>query len=674
MNSMTATNQDLDWLSINTIRTLCIDLIQQANSGHPGLPLGAAPMTHMLWHRHMRVDPENPDWPDRDRFVLSAGHGSSLLYCLLHLSGFELPWEELTRFRQWGSIAPGHPESYLTPGVDATTGPLGQGLTNAMGMAMAERFLANRYNRPCFPLVDHYSYALVGDGCLMEGIAYEAASLAGHLKLGRLICLYDSNEVTLDGSISLSFSEDVKTRFEACGWQVLSIADGDRDLDGIDRALTLAREDTLRPSLIIVSTTIGFGSPGKQGTSAAHGAPLGEEEVAKVKLALGFNPEEFLQVPDKALAHLRAPRRGGPGASKPWQEMFARYRQEWPELARSFELALAHELPPGWDDDLPAFAPGESLATRVAAGETLNVIASRVPWLLGGDADLSCSTKTALRGETDFNGQTGEGRNIHYGVREHAMAAIANGLAYHRGVRNYVSTFFVFCDYMRPAIRMAAMNRLPVVYVFTHDSVAVGEDGPTHQPIEQLMSLRLIPGLTLIRPADPNETAEAWRLAMANTEGPTGLILSRQSLATLDPAQVASPTNLRKGAYVLRNSWDGEPDALLIATGSEVHVALGAQEKLATRGIHTRVVSMPSWELFEQQDQAYRDSVIPPHLEARISVEAGITFGWQRWLGARGIAVGIDRYGASAPGPVVMEKLGITVARVANEVAGLLER
>lgn len=662
-----------DVLCINTLRALAVDLIQKANSGHPGLPLGAAPMAFLLWHRYLRCDPAKPDWADRDRFVLSAGHGSSMLYCLLHLAGYDLPWDELVKFRQWGSITPGHPERHMTKGVEATTGPLGQGFANAVGMAMAERFLAGRFNRPGHDIVNHFTYTLLGDGCIMEGLSQEAASLAGHLKLGKLIALYDANDVTLDGPADMAFTEDVGARFAAYGWQVLHIEDGDTDIDAIDNALKQAQDDQGKPSLLVVKTTIGFGAPSKQGTCAAHGSPLGEAEIAAVKSFLGLDPGKTLSVPQGAREHFAAIGRRGAELSARWEEGFAAYAREYPDLADHWRLAMAGELPAGWDADLPSFSAGEKVATRVAGGKTLNAIAAQVPWLLGGDADLSGSTKTAIAGAGAFDGTTGEGRNIHYGVREHAMASIANGMACHGGVRNYTATFFVFSDYMRPCLRLAAMDGLPVTHVWTHDSVAVGEDGPTHQPVEHLMALRTIPGFTVVRPADPNETVEAWRVAMEENDGPIGLVLSRQNVPVLDPEKCAPPHGLRRGAYVLRDSWRGDPDALIIATGAEVHVALEAQDRLAGMGIHTRVVSMPSFELFEAQDQTYRDSVLPPALLARVSLEAGVTIGWHRWVGDGGIALGIDRFGASAPAEIVLDKLGMNPGRVVKAVKSLLD-
>jgi len=664
----------VDQLAVNALRALSIDAIEKANSGHPGLPLGAAPMAYVLWTRHLKFDPNAPDWADRDRFVLSAGHGSMLLYSLLHLAGFDLPIGELESFRQWGSKTPGHPEFRHTPGVEATTGPLGQGVSNAVGMALAERFLAHRFNAGEHAVVDHMTYALCGDGDLMEGVAYEAASLAGHLGLGRLCVLYDANDVTLDGELAMHFSEDVTKRFESMGWHVQTVADGDDDLDAIDAAIRGARAETAKPSLIVVKTTIGFGAPNKSGKSDAHGAPLGADELSATKAALGWDAQPF-EVPDDARGPFAAAAKRGADARAAWERTRSAHAKAQPELAEQFAQALAGELPARWDSGLPAFEAGAKVATRSASGKVLAALAQNVPWLFGGDADLSGSTKTALSGEDDFDGRTGAGRNVRYGVREHAMGAIANGIAYHGGARTFTATFFVFADYMRPAIRLAAMNHLPVTYVFTHDSIGVGEDGPTHQPVEHLASLRPVPGLQVIRPGDATETAEAWQVALATKDKPTALVLTRQNLPVLDRSAKgghADAAGLRHGAYVLRDAGDGAPRAILIATGSEVALALAAQNELTKQGIATRVVSMPSWELFEAQDQAYRDQVLPPEITARVSIEAGATFGWEHWIGAKGAAIGIDRFGASAPGGRIFEELGFTPENVVRTVRGVL--
>ncbi len=645
---------DLPLLAINTIRTLAIDAVQQANSGHPGLPLGCAPLAYVLWHGHLKHDPRAPQWFDRDRFVLSAGHGSALLYSLLHLFGYDLSLDELKRFRQWGSRTPGHPEWHETPGVEATTGPLGQGAANSVGMAIAERYLAQYFNRPGHEIIDHHTYALVSDGDVMEGVACEAASLAGHLGLGKLIWLYDANQITLDGPLSLSMSEDVGARHAAYGWHVLHVEHGDRDLAAIDAAIRAARAETGRPSMIVIRTTIGFGSPKKAGTSAAHGSPLGDAEVAATKQALGWDPAAKFHVPAEAAAHLgEAVARGG-AAHAAWRERLGAYEAAHPDLAAQLALAVRGELPAGWDAGLPSFSG--ATATRSASGKVLAALAAKVPWLFGGDADLGGSTKTIVPGG-DFD-RTGAGRNLRFGIREHAMGSIGNGMLYHGGVRPYVATFFAFSDYMRPPVRLAALNRQPAIFVWTHDSVGLGEDGPTHQPVEHLMALRAIPNLSVFRPADGNETAAGWRYAMANTHGPTALVLSRQDLPAVTPP---GAPGAERGAYVLA---DGK-DVILIASGSEVSVALAARDALAKDGVAARVVSMPCWELFAAQPQAYRDEVLPPAQRNRVSVEAGITMGWREHLGDRGIAVGIDRFGASAPGEVILEQLGITPAAVA---------
>jgi transketolase len=664
--------KSIDELCVDTIRTLAIDAVQKANSGHPGLPLGAAPMAYVLWSRHLKHNPRDPEWPDRDRFVLSAGHGCMLWYCLLYLTGYDLTLDDLKAFRQWGSRTPGHPEYRVTPGVEATTGPLGQGTANAVGMAMAERYLAHRFNRPGHEIVNHRTFAIVSDGDLMEGISNEASSLAGHLKLGKLTFLYDSNGVSLDGPTSMAFTEDVGRRYEGLGWQVLKVEDGNTDLDGIDRALAAAEQETRRPTIIIVRTTIGYGSPHKAGTSEAHGSPLGPEEVVATKKALGWEHEEPFYVPEEALAHFRTAVDRGKQSHFEWSRRFDGWATANRELAEEWRRDLQGGLPPGWDAELPAWKAGEKEATRAAAGKTLNAIAAKVPSLLGGDADLSVSTSTKLKNETDFDGQTGEGRNIHFGVREHAMAGIGNGMAYHGGVRPLVATFFCFSDYMRPSVRLSAVSELPVIFVWTHDSIGLGEDGPTHQPVEHLMSLRAMPHFTIIRPADPNEAVEAWRVAMEHREGPVGLVLSRQKLPVIDPSRYAGPSGLRRGAYVLAEGSGGSPRLILIATGSEVWLALEAREKLEAEGISTRVVSMPSWELFAKEDRSYRDEVLPPALTARLSIEAGSRHGWERWVGDRGDSIGLERFGASAPGEIVLRELGFNVENVVAKAKALL--
>ena len=651
---------DLATLAINTLRTLSIDAVQKANSGHPGLPLGCAPMAYVLWQHHLKHDPSAPKWFDRDRFVLSAGHGSALLYSLLHLTGYDLKLDELKQFRQWGSRTPGHPEWHDTPGVEATTGPLGQGAANAVGMAIAERFLANLFNRPGHEVIDHFTYALVSDGDMMEGVVSEASSIAGHLGLGKLLYLYDANQITLDGPLSDTMDEDVGKRYEAYGWHVQHIADGNHDLDGLDKAIEAAKAETARPSIIIIKTTIGFGSPKKAGTSSAHGSPLGDEEVAATKKALGWDPEAKFLVPDEVRAHLSEGGKRGAEAHGAWETKMTAYRAAHPELAAQLDLAIKGELPAGWDQDLPSAALGsKAAATRSSGGKVMVALAAKIPWLFGGDADLGGSTKTIVPGGNYV--KAGEGKNLRFGIREHAMGSIGNGLLYHGGVRPFTATFFAFSDYMRPPVRIAALNKMPAIFVWTHDSVGLGEDGPTHQPVEHLMSLRTVINLCVYRPCDANEAAAGWRYALNKTHGPTALILSRQDLPVV--TQPGAP-GAERGAYVLA---DGS-DAIILATGSEVMLALAARDELAKQNISARVVSMPCWELFAAQPQSYRDSVLPPAQHRRVSIEAGVTFGWREYVGDRGVAIGIDRYGASAPGEIVMEKLGITAAAVVEAV------
>jgi transketolase len=624
------------------------------------------------WQRHLNHNPRDPKWPDRDRFVLSAGHGCMLLYCLLHLTGYDLTMDDLKAFRQWGSRTPGHPEWLLTPGVEATTGPLGQGTANAIGMAIAERMLAARFNRPGHEIVNHRTFALVSDGDLMEGISAEASSLAGHLKLSKLTFLYDANQVTLDGPASLCFTEDVGRRYESYGWQVLHVADGNTDLAAIHEALELAKLELERPTLILVRTTLGYGSPHKAGTSEAHGSPLGKEEVVLTKRALGWEWEEPFHVPPEALEHFRTAVERGAELQADWEKRFAKYAESFPELAAEWRRRGRGELPDGWDAGLPEFKAGEKDATRTAAGKVENALAAKLPELVGGDADLGVSTNTPLKDGGNFDGQTGAGRNLHFGVREHAMAGIANGMAYHGGVRPFIATFFCFSDYMRPSVRLAALNELPVIFVWTHDSIGLGEDGPTHQPVEHLMSLRAMPGLTLIRPADAGEAREAWRTAILHREGPVGLVLSRQKLPVLDRGKLASARGLSQGAYVLAEPGAGAPRIILIATGSEVSLALEARERLESEGTPTRVVSMPSWELFDRQPREYRDAVLPPSVEARLAIEAGVSLGWKKYVGDAGDSVSLDRFGASAPGETVLKELGFNVDNVVRRARSLL--
>ncbi|MCS7239882.1 MAG: transketolase [Candidatus Bipolaricaulota bacterium] len=677
-------NTEIEKLCINTLRFLAVDMIEQAKSGHPGLPLGAAPMAYILWSRHLRHSPKNPDWPNRDRFVLSAGHGSALLYALLHLFGY-LPLQELQNFRQWGSKTPGHPEAGLTPGVEVTTGPLGQGFANAVGMAIAEAHLAALFNRPSFPIVDHYTFVLASDGDLMEGVVAEAASLAGHLKLGKLIVLYDRNFVSLAGATALTFTEDVRTRFEAYGWQVLEVPDGN-DLEAIDIALQEAKAEREKPSLICVHTVIGYGAPTKAGTFHVHGAPLGPEEARATKRNLGWPEEPLFYVPEEVRAHFAKLRAQAESHETAWQRLFSQYEKTYPELAREFRRRMSGELPPAWDKDLPSFAPGTKVSTRKASETVLQALGERIPELVGGSADLNPSCFTWLKGKGDFQapavpgpvqGAVGgswdySGRNIHFGVREHAMGAIALGMARHGGVIPFCGTFLVFSDYMRPPIRLAAMSHTRVVFVFTHDSVAVGEDGPTHQPVEQLMNLRCVPNLTVIRPTDANEVQEAWVAALRRKDGPTALILTRQDIPVLERTSLAGPENLHRGGYVLWQAREGKPEVIIMATGSEVHLALEAGKKLAQEGVNARVVAMPSFELFLAQSAEYREEVLPKEVRARVAVEAGCPLGWERFVGLDGVVIGISRFGASAPGPIALEKLGISVSAIVQAAKDLL--
>lgn len=669
---MSWTPDGIDVAAVNTIRTLAIDAIEKAKSGHPGLPLGAAPMAYVLWQRHLRFNPLDPAWPDRDRFILSAGHGSMLQYALLHLAGFDLTLDDLRAFRQWGSRTPGHPEFQRTPGVEATTGPLGQGTAVAVGMAIAEGAMAHRFNRPGHTVVDHFTYALVSDGDLMEGISAEAASLAGHLGLGKLIYLYDSNQVSLDGPTSITFTEDTAARYRACGWHVQEVAGGDHDLAAIDRALTAARAETGRPSLIIVHTTIGFGAPHKQGQSAAHGAPLGPEEAALAKQALGFDPQAQFVVPQAAADRMAEGAARGSRAHLEWMAAFEAWKAEFPDLAALWEQCHLARPEKGWESLLPAWTPGTRLATREASGKVLNALAPAMPWLFGADADIRSSTKGWIEAGGDFDGGSGAGRNLRCGVREHAMGAIGNGLAYHGGLRPLATTFLAFADYMRPSIRMAALDRLPAIYLFTHDSLAVGEDGPTHQPIEAVAALRTIPNLVVVRPADANETAAAWGWVATRRKEPVALILTRQKVTTLEGTAERAAQGVSRGAYILAEAPGGPAQALIIATGSEVELALEARKTLAAEGLRVRVVSMPSPDLFALQDPAYQEEILPAALGARVSIEAGQVFGWHRWVGPAGTVLGVDRFGASAPGEVAMERYGFTVENLAATVRKLI--
>ena len=663
-------NETLDQLCINTIRFLAVDAVQQAKSGHPGAPMGAAPMAYVLWDRFLKHSPNDPRWPDRDRFVLSAGHASMLLYSLLHLTGYDLPMEELKRFRQWGSKTPGHPEYGLTPGVEVTTGPLGQGFANGIGMAVAERWLAEHYNRPGHEIIDHYVYGIVSDGDLMEGVASEAASLAGTLQLGKLIYLYDDNEISIEGDTDISFRENVGQRFKAYGWHVIGPIDG-MDTAAVDLALREARAELGRPSLIVCQTLIGYGSPNKAGTGSVHGEALGEEEVRLTREQLGWHRGPF-SIPEEALEHFRLAVERGGGQQAEWEARMADYRRAHPDEAARLSEALSGDLPEGWDGELHTlFGPGDGpVATRDASGKVMNAISKRVHSFVGGSADLAPSTKTILNDRGHYASDEYGGHNMHFGVREHAMGAVANGMAVHGGLIPYTATFLLFSDYMRPPMRLAALMEQRVVYLFTHDSIGMGEDGPTHQPIEQLLGLRAVPNLVVVRPADATETVEAWKVALERRDGPTVLVFSRQSLPVLDRTVLADADGVRRGAYTLLDT-SGDPEVILLGTGSEVHVAVEAEQLLRQEGVRARVVSMPSWELFDAQSAEYRDSVLPPEVRARVSVEAATTLGWERYIGDMGVAVGISRFGASAPGGVIYEELDLTARRVADEAMRL---
>lgn len=659
----------LDKLCIDTIRMLAVDMVETAKSGHPGLPLGAATMAYVLWTKFLRYNPANPQWPNRDRFVLSAGHGSALLYALLHLTGYDLPLEELKRFRQLGSKTPGHPEYGLTPGVEATTGPLGQGFAMGCGMAVAERYLAEMFNQPDLDLVDHYTYAIVSDGDLMEGVCAEAASLAGTMGLGKVIYLYDDNGISIEGPTSLSFTEDVSRRFQAYGWQVIRVADGN-NIASIETAIQNAQAEKDKPSLIMVHTHIGFGSP-KQDSASAHGEPLGAEAVKETKAFYNWPKDKTFIVPGEARDHFQTVKAAGAEYEKEWRTLFSEYLMSYPDKAAQFEEQMAGRLPNNWAASLPVFKPEDgSMATRVASGKVINALAEVLPHMLGGSADLAPSNKTHLSGYADFGSGQPKARNIHFGVREHAMGAMVNGMALHGGVIPYGGTFLVFSDYMRPAVRLSALMKTHSTFVYTHDSIGVGEDGPTHQPIEHVASLRAIPELVILRPADANETAAAWKVAL-ETPGPKALMLTRQNLPILDASALDITGGVARGAYVAADS-DGAPAAVIIATGSEVSLAMEARKALAEEGIAVRVVSMPSWELFEAQPQEYRDQVLPPSVTARVAVEAGSRMGWERWVGSGGATVSLDEFGASAPGSQVFKHFGFTVENVTARVKALL--
>jgi len=662
----------LDQLCINTIRFLAVDGVQKANSGHPGMPMGAAPMAYVLWTRHLKHDPAKPAWPNRDRFVLSAGHGSMLLYSLLHLTGYDMPMAELQQFRQWGSKTPGHPEHWLVPGIETTTGPLGQGFGNGVGMAIGQKYLAAHFNRPGHDLVDYKIYAIAGDGDLMEGVSSESASLAGHLQLDNLIYFYDDNHISIEGDTKLAFTEDRAKRFDAYGWFVQKLDDGN-DLEAIDAAIRAAQAERGRPSIIMVRTHIGYGSPNKHDTAEAHGSALGVEEVKLTKQNLGWPLEPAFLVPEAAREHFRLALEKGAKAEAEWQAQLAAYRQEFPQLAEEWDRFTRGELTPGWQAKIPTFSHTDKpMATRQASGKVLNAISPVLPTLLGGSADLAPSTNTLIKGEKDFEPGSYGARNFHFGVREHGMGAIMNGMAL-SGLIPYGATFFVFSDYLRPSLRLAAVMGVHEVFVFTHDSVFLGEDGPTHEPIEHLAACRAIPRLCSIRPADANETAVAWRVALEHRDGPVALMLTRQILPIIDRTKYASAEGLERGAYVLADSHSKTPELILIATGSEVAPSLEAYEKLTAEGIATRLVSMPSWDLFEKQPPSYRDEVLPPNVKARLAIEAAVSFGWERYVGRHGAVHGINRFGWSAPWKVIAEKLGFTgtnIAKLAHDLLG----
>lgn len=654
-----------------TIRFLAADAVQQANSGHPGLPMGAAAIAYTVWMRHLRHNPQDPTWPNRDRFILSGGHGSALLYALLHLTGYALPLDELKRFRQWQSLTPGHPEFGLTPGIECTTGPLGAGFSNGVGMAIAEAHLAAEFNTPESAIIDHFTYALVTDGDLMEGVAAEAASLAGHLRLGKLIYLYDDNHISIEGATDIAFTEDRLARFAAYGWHTLAVSDGN-DVESIDTAIRAAQADP-RPSLIAVRTTIGFGLPTRAGTSKAHGEPPGEEELSGAKQAAGWPPEKF-HIPAEALAHFRQSIQRGAQSQAEWQAKFDAYQAAHPAKAAELLRRLRGDLPAAWDADLPLFpADAKGMGSRVASGKALNHFAAKIPELLGGSADLAPSNNTKLEGLGDFQPASPAGRNFHFGVREHGMGGIVNGMAYYGGLRPFGATFLVFADYMRPPLRIAALSHLNPIFVFTHDSIGVGEDGPTHQPVEQVASLRAIPNLTVIRPADANEAVHAWRVALAQKHAPTALILTRQNLPTLDRSIYSDAALLEKGVYVLADLGDGAPDLILMASGSEVALIVEAGTRLAMEGINLRLLSCPSWELFQQQEAAYREAVLPAAVSARVAVEAGIAMGWEKFTGPSGAILSLDHYGASAPASILFKEFGFTVENVIAKAREVLK-
>ncbi|HEX7433920.1 MAG TPA: transketolase [Anaerolineaceae bacterium] len=663
---------ELETKAINTIRFLSADAVQQANSGHPGLPMGDASIGYTLWTKHLKFNPENPAWFNRDRFILSGGHGSMLLYSLLYLTGFDLSLDEIKKFRQWESRTPGHPEFGVTPGVETTTGPLGQGFANGVGMAIVEAHLAAKFNRPGYIMIDHKVYAIVTDGDLMEGVTSEAASLAGHLKLGKLIYLYDDNRISIEGSTDIAFTEDRGARFAAYGWQVLYVADGN-EVNTIDLALKEAELDP-RPSLIVCRTHIGFGLPTRQDTEKAHGEAPGDEELDGAKRALGWPLAPRFYVPEDALALFRQAVPRGQALEQTWLKQFNAYQKEYPELAAELERRISGKLPDNWSADLPVFpADPKGAATRVSSGKVINALAKKIPELIGGSADLQGSTKTWIDGEKAFQSTSPEGRNFHFGVREHAMGSIVNGMALHGGVIPYGATFLVFSDYMRPAIRISAISHIPSIWVFTHDSIGLGEDGPTHQPVEHLASLRAIPNLVVIRPADANEVTEAWRVAISRRNGPTLIAFSRQDVPTLDRTTLGDAEDLQLGAYILADVGEKDPELILMASGSEVSLILEAGFRMAAEGICVRMVSFPSWELFEAQPKEYQDLVLPPGIKARVAVEAGVTQGWERWVGESGHIIGMNRFGASAPYKTIYEELGFTPEDIIQEAGKLIQ-
>jgi transketolase len=665
--------KDLENRAINAIRFLAADAVQKANSGHPGLPMGAAAMAYTLWTRHLRFNPDNPKWPGRDRFILSGGHGSALLYALLYLTGYDLPLEQLMSFRQWGSLTPGHPEYGLTPGVEVTTGPLGQGFANGVGMAIAATHLAAEYNRPGFEVINHFVYAIVTDGDLMEGISSEAASLAGHLGLGKIIYLYDDNHISIDGSTDLAFTEDRTARFEAYGWHVQKVLDGN-DTFAVDQAIVAAKRDP-RPSLIACHTHIGYGLPTRQDTEKAHGEAPGQEELDGAKRNLGWPLEPKFFVPEDVLAFYRKVGKQGENLEKSWNLLLEKYREQYPELALELERRLKGELPGAWQKDLPVFqADPKGMATRAASGKVINAMAPNLPELIGGSADLTPSNDTWIKGSPDFQHKTPESRNFHFGVREHGMGGEINGMAVHGGVIPFGGTFLIFSDYMRPAIRLSALSHYPSIWLYTHDSIGLGEDGPTHQPVEQLASLRAMPNLVVIRPADANEVTEAWKVAISRRNGPTALILTRQALPVLDRAIYAPANGLQKGAYVLADLGDADPELILMASGSEVSLITAAAERMAGEGVNIRLVSFPSWELFAEQDESYRLQVLPSGIKNRLSVEAGVAQGWEHWLGEQGESISVERYGASAPYKTIFEHYGLTVDNVIQRAYQLINK